>query len=380
MEIITKKVSDLIPYINNPRKNDNAVDKVASSIKNFGFKNPIIIDTKNEIVAGHTRLKAAKKLGLDEVPCIMADDLTDAQIKAFRIADNKVGEIAEWDYDILNSEIEGLPEFNFEDFGFSSEELGSILENAEAKEDDFEVPEEDEIETDIVIGDLFEIGPHRLLCGDSTDKIQVERLMNGEKADMVFTDPPYGISCSGKGITANGVEANDFGTILNDKDVNTAINNFRLICEMYPNSSLIYWGANYYPQCLPNGYGWLFWDKETQGSIFSGGEIAFVNKGVRFDVFRHRWAGFCKDSERGEKRVHPTQKPIELIKFCFETYDAGNLILDCFLGSGSTMVAAHQLKRKCYGIELDPKYCQVIIDRMKALDPNLIIKKNGEVI
>ena len=256
--------------------------------------------------------------------------------------------------------------------GFPFEEVTEL----EAEEDDYTEP--DNIQVDVVLGDLIEIGEHRLLCGDSTCSDTVAKLMNGNKADMVFTDPPYGISHSGKGITANGVKGNDFGEILNDNDVSVAVDNFNLISSEFPEATLIYWGANYYPQCLPNGFGWLFWDKETQGNTFSGGEIAFVNKGVRFDIFRHRWAGFCKASEMGEKRVHPTQKPIELVKFCFENYNAGNLILDCFLGSGSTMVASHQLKRKCYGMELDPKYCQVIIDRMSKLDSSLDIKINGK--
>jgi len=140
---------------------------------------------------------------------------------------------------------------------------------------------------------------------------------------------------------------------------------------------LIFWGANYYSSCLPNGFGWIVWDKEREGDTFSGAELAFVNKGVRVDVFRHKWHGMIKASEMGEKRVHPTQKPVALVEWCFNNYSAGNNILDLFLGSGSTMVASHQLKRKCYGMELDPKYCQVIVDRMKKLDPSLVIKKNG---
>jgi DNA modification methylase len=248
----------------------------------------------------------------------------------------------------------------------------------EASEDDYEVPEGG-IETDIVIGDLFEIGEHRLLCGDSTDSDAVARLMNGEKADMVFTDPPYGINHSGKGIDGD-LKGNDFGEILGDKDVSIAINSFNLCTSLFPKATLIFWGANYYPQCLPNGYGWLFWDKEKEGNTFSGGELAFVNIGIRFDVFRHQWHGMIKASEMGEKRIHPTQKPIALASFCFDNYKAGNLIVDLFLGSGSTMVAAHQLKRKCYGMELEPKYCQVIIDRMRKLDSSLIIKRNGKQI
>jgi site-specific DNA-methyltransferase (adenine-specific)/modification methylase len=200
--------------------------------------------------------------------------------------------------------------------------------------------------------------------------------MNGQKADMVFTDPPYGISHSGKGIKGSAKE-NNFGEILGDNDVSVAIDAFNLCQSLFSNAIMIFWGANYYCSCLPNGFGWLVWDKQREGDTFSGAELAFVNKGVKVDVFRHQWHGMIKGSEMGEKRVHPTQKPIALVEWSFNNYNAENNILDLFLGSGSTMVASHNTKRKCFGMELDPKYCQVIIDRMKKLDPTLIIKKNG---
>jgi DNA modification methylase len=201
--------------------------------------------------------------------------------------------------------------------------------------------------------------------------------MNGENANMVFTDPPYGISHSGKGIKGSANE-NDFGEILGDNDVTVAIDSFSLCQSLFADATMIFWGANYYSSCLPNGFGWLIWDKEREGDTFSGAEIAFVNKGVKVDVFRHQWHGMIKASEHSEKRVHPTQKPVALVEWCFNNYNAGNLVLDLFLGSGSTMVAAHQLKRKCYGMELDPKYCEVIVQRMHKLDPSLQIKRNGQ--
>jgi DNA modification methylase len=359
---------------NNPRIiKDDKFAKLVKSINEFPQMlnlRPIVVNDDMVVLGGNMRLKACKEAGLKEIPIIKASELTEQQQKEFIVKDN-VG-YGEWDWNDLanNWDADQLQDWGLDIPGFDAEVI-------EAEEDDFAVPDGG-IETDIVLGDLFEIGEHRLLCGDSTDSDQVAKLMNGQKADMVFTDPPYGIKHSGKGITANGVKGNDFGEILNDDDVSVAIDNFNLIASLYPDATLIYWGANYYSSCLPNGYGWLFWDKETQGNTFSGGEIAFVNKGIRFDVFRHRWAGFCKASEMGEKRVHPTQKPIELVKFCYENYDAGEYIADFFLGSGSTMVASHQLKRKCYGMELDPKYCQVIVDRMIKFDPTLEVKRNGE--
>jgi DNA modification methylase len=314
------------------------------------------------------RLKACKEAGLKEVPVIFADDLTDEEQKQFIIKDN-VG-FGEWDWDMIANEWDAE---EVEEWGLDIPEF-SIKEELEAEEDDYEMP--DEVQTDIVLGDLFEIGEHRLLCGDSTDSDAVDKLMNGEKADMVFTDPPYGISHSGKGIKGNAKE-NNFGEIFGDNDVTVAIDSFNLCYSLFTDATLIFWGANYYSSCLPNGFGWIVWDKEREGDTFSGAELAFVNKGVRVDVFRHKWHGMIKASEMGEKRVHPTQKPVALVEWCFNNYSAGNNILDLFLGSGTTMVAAHQLKRKCYGMELDPKYCQVIVDRMKKLDPSLVIKKNG---
>lgn len=372
MKIEKWKVSEVKANPNNPRViKDDKFKKLVKSIQDFPEMlelRPIVVNSDGIVLGGNMRLKACKEAGLKEVPVIKAEDLTEDQQKEFIIKDN-VG-FGEWDWQDLasNWDAEELTEWGLD------LPTDSFIE-MEAVEDDFEVPE-DGIETDIVLGDLIEIGEHRLLCGDSTDSDQVARLMNGEKADMVFTDPPYGISHSGKGIKGSANE-NNFGEILNDNDVSVAIDNFNLISTLFPNAILIYWGANYYPNCFPNGYGWLFWDKDREGNTFSGGEIAFVNKGIRFDVFKHRWHGMIKASEMGEKRVHPTQKPIELVKFCFDNYNAGNLITDFFLGSGSTMVASHQLKRKCYGMELDPKYCQVIIDRMKKLDPSLTIKING---
>jgi DNA modification methylase len=357
---------------NNPRIiKDDKFQKLVKSIQEFPQMleiRPIVVNDEMIVLGGNMRLKACQEAGIKEIPIIKASNLTEEQQKEFIIKDN-VG-FGEWDWNDLanNWDANELSEWGLDIPGFEAEVL-------EAEEDDFAAPEGG-IETDIVLGDLFEIGEHRLLCGDSTDSDQVAKLMNGQKADMVFTDPPYGISHSGKGIKG-ATKENDFGEILNDGDVSVAIDFFNLCQSEFNEATLIFWGANYYSSCIPNGFGWLVWDKEREGNTFSGAEIAFVNKGVKVDVFKHQWHGMIKASEMGEKRVHPTQKPIALVEWCFNNYKAGDLILDGFLGSGSTMVASHQLKRKCYGMELDPKYCQVILDRMKKLDPNLVIKKNG---
>lgn len=189
MDLIYKKTKDIKAYEKNPRKNKEAVPYVANSIKEFGFKVPIVIDSNNTIVCGHTRLLAAKKLQMDEVPCIIADDLTDEQIKAFRLADNKVAEKAEWDFDLLGEELDDIMNIDMLDFGF---DLVLDEEEPEAHEDDYEVnvPEEPKAK----YGDIYQLGNHRLMCGDSTNIKDVQKLMDGNKTDMVFTDPPYGMN------------------------------------------------------------------------------------------------------------------------------------------------------------------------------------------
>jgi 16S rRNA G966 N2-methylase RsmD len=357
---------------NNPRIiKDDKFAKLVKSINEFPQMlnlRPIVVNDDMVVLGGNMRLKACKEAGLKEIPIIKASELTEQQQKEFIVKDN-VG-YGEWDWNDLanNWDSEQLIDWGLDIPGFDAEVI-------ESEEDDFALPDGG-IETDIVLGDLFEIGEHRLLCGDSTDIDQVALLMNGQKADMVFTDPPYGISHSGKGIKGSAKE-NDFGEILGDNDVTVAVDAFNLCQSLFVDATMIFWGANYYSSCLPNGFGWLVWDKEREGDTFSGAELAFVNKGVKVDVFRHQWHGMIKGSEMGEKRVHPTQKPIALVEWSFNNYKAGNNILDLFLGSGTTMVASHQTKRKCYGMELDPKYCQVIVDRMRKLDPTLVIKKNG---
>ena len=194
MQIVEKGIKDIKPYEKNPRKNDSAVDAVANSIKEFGFKVPIVIDKDNVIVCGHTRYKAAKKLGLDVVPCVVADDLTDEQIKAYRLADNKVAELAEWDIDLLGEELDGIFDIDMSDFGFDLSE--DEEEETEIIED--EVPQE--IESIAKMGDIWQLGRHRLMCGNSLNQDDIDKLLNGNKCELTFTDPPYQLDTQGGGI------------------------------------------------------------------------------------------------------------------------------------------------------------------------------------
>lgn len=219
MQIIYKKIEELKPYKNNPRKNDEAVPYVAESIKQFGFKVPIIIDKNNEIIAGHTRYKASIELKLKEVPCIIADDLTEEQIKAFRLADNKVAEKAEWDMDLLELELQDIVDIDMEDFGFAMD----ISDDENLEEDDYEVilPEVPRAK----LREIYLLGNHRLMCGDSTNPADVQKLMNGAVADLMHTDPPYNVNITnseGMSIQNDNMEEKAFREFINKAMKNAA--------------------------------------------------------------------------------------------------------------------------------------------------------------
>jgi DNA modification methylase len=389
------KVNEIRPNPNNPRViKDDKFKKLVQSITDFPQMlelRPIVVNDDMIALGGNMRLKALEHLGIEETYIIKAKDLTDKQEQEFIIKDN-VG-YGEWDWEQLANEwdVEDLDEWGLDlplDF----------VKELEAEEDDFAIPE-DGIETDIVLGDLFEIGEHRLLCGDSTDSDSVARLMDGQKADMAFTDPPYLMDFTG-GIHADGSKSfnSKHGGIKNDKmskedgdDFLDGINSniqlfvngafyicfYRLKLGEYFESlkrtglevrALITWNkgnhtlsnSDYMSKCEHIFYGWV------NEHNFYGGKNGM-------DIW---------DIPRTQKNdLHPTMKPIPLCeKAISDGSKVNDKVLDLFLGSGSTMVASHQLKRKCYGMELDPKYCQVIIDRMKKLDATLVIKRNGQII
>ena len=359
----------------NPRViKDDKFNKLVKSLKEFPEmldKRPLVVftdtDGKYVVLGGNMRLKAAKEIGMKELPITIADDWNEEQKNQFLIKDN-VG-FGEWNWDELKIDWdqEKLIDWGLDIPDFAVKEL-------EAEEDDFIVPEE--IKTDIVLGDLFEIGEHRLLCGDSTDSDQVAKLMNGKKADMVFTDPPYGIGFDKEGQKIG--KSQEYGAVLNDHDNTTAIDSFNL-CSALNIEKMFFWGANHYSNALPSSPCWVIWDKQGGKHVtYADVELCYTNIDAPARMFTHIWDGFRKDSEKGEKRIHPTQKPVALINEIWNYFEIKfSIVIDLFLGSGSTMVASHQLKRKCYGMELDPKYCQVIVDRMLKLEPTLEIKRNG---
>lgn len=374
MEINMMNVEELIPYVNNPRDNDQAVDAVASSIKNFGFKVPIVIDSENEVIAGHTRLKAAKKLGMDQVPTIIADDLDENQVRAFRLADNRVGELADWDKEILEVELLDIDGLDMEQFGF--DELETLLEDDEVVEDEFddEVPEEPKSK----LGQIYQLGEHRLMCGDSTSVDDVEKLMDGNKADMVFTDPPYNIAYQG---------VSDKRTIQNDKmdddDFVDFLQQSIMVCDTaYVCCSWQY--AHLFKRAMTNlgmpPKAMIIWNKVNPAQhldkYFKQHEIIFYygkfggEKTLRGDIWE------CK---RQRNTVHPTMKPLELIGMALEDNPDKKIVYDGFGGSGSTLIACEQLNRKCYTMELEPKHVDVIIDRWEQLTgKKAVLLKEGE--
>jgi DNA modification methylase len=374
MNIEWVKTKDIIPNENNPRiLKDDKFKKLVQSIKDFPEMleiRPIVVNNEMMILGGNMRWKAIQEIGIKEIPIIKAENLTEEQQREFLIKDN-VG-FGEWDWDALANDWnpEELNEWGLDVPNMDVTEL-------EAEDDNFEEPEN--VETDIVLGDLFEIGEHRLLCGDSTDSDSVEKLMDGEKADMVFTDPPYGINVvQGDSVGGNKLaKANSYSEIIGDDTTDTA-REFYNTCISLGMENFIIWGGNYFTDFLAPSMCWIVWDKENTGN-FADVELAWTSFDKGAKLYKWQWNGMIRKGDKnieGKTRVHPTQKPVGLFGDIFNDFQF-KICFDGFLGSGSTMVASHQLKRKCYGMELDPKYCQVIIDRMKKLDPTIKIKKNG---
>jgi DNA modification methylase len=377
MNIEWVKTKDIIPNENNPRiLKDDKFKKLVQSIKDFPEMleiRPIVVNNEMMILGGNMRWKAIQEIGIKEIPIIKAENLTEEQQREFLIKDN-VG-FGEWDWDALANDWN--PE-ELNEWGLDVPNMD--LTELEAEEDDFDVPV-DGIETDIVLGDLFEIGEHRLLCGDSTDSDLVARLMDGQKADMVFTDPPYGIKVVNKnGKVGGGTKeypTAKFSEIIGDDTTDTA-KEFYQTCISLGMENFIIWGGNYFTDFLIPSRCWLIWFKNhIVDRTFANCELAWTNINHNSKTYQITWDGYTKEGESGSK-VHPSQKPIKLCSDVLSDFtNENNIVYDGFLGSGSTMVASHQLKRKCYGMELDPKYCQVIIDRMKKLDPTIKIKRNG---
>ena len=396
MQIYDKRLDEIKPYENNPRHNDNAVDAVANSIREFGFKVPLVVDSEGVIVAGHTRYKAAKKLGLAKVPCIIADDLTDEQVRAFRLADNKVGELATWDLDTLKVELDNIGEIDMSEFGFSLNDIGE--EPQEVQEDDFD--EEPPEEPTSKLGDIYQLGEHRLMCGDSTNAEHVARLMDGAKADMVFTDPPYNVNYADKNIFLNNA---DEGNRIQDDIENdhagsdeTAKNDlwlpaFKNMVDNSADDCSIYvtmpqGGAHMMMMMSVQEAGWqvkheLIWVKNNH--VLGRVDYLYKHEPILFGwKDKHKFYGNGEHTKSvweipkpQKSDLHPTMKPIALIaNALLNSSKEGDNILDVFGGSGSTLIACEQLNRKCYMMEMSPKYVDVIIKRWEEYTGKKAVK------
>lgn len=379
MQVKTVSIDKIKPYENNPRNNDDAVDAVANSIKEFGWQQPIVVDNGGVIIAGHTRYKAAKQLKLKEVPIVVADNLTKEQVNAYRLADNKSGEFATWDDDELQEELDKILDIDMTDFGF---DLETELEDDEVIDDDYEeeVPEEPKSK----LGQVYQLGRHRLMCGDSTKPEDVKKLMNGVQADLLITDPPYNVNYEGKQdskmtIKNDHQEADDFYKFLlaaftNAKDnmkagaafyiwyaSSEAVNFNRSAVDaglsvrqelIWAKNQMIIGRQDYQWQHEPCLYGWADNGSHSWYSDRKQATILNFDKPQRSDL-------------------HPTMKPIPLFDYQIKNSSkSGDIVLDLFGGSGTTLMACEQNGRNAYLMEFDPRYVDVIIDRWEKFTGN----------
>lgn len=493
MEVKEIAIEKIKAYGKNPRKNDQAVDAVANSIKEFGWKQPLVIDPKTmEIVVGHTRWKAAKKLGMKTVPCIMADDLTEEQIKAYRLADNKTNELAEWDFDLLGEELDGILDLDMTDFGFDFSEQEAEKEVTE------DIPPEvdEENESTCKLGDIWQLGEHRLMCGDSTDRAMVERLMDGKKADMVFTDPPYGMKKEKDGVANDNLNYDDllefnkqwipltFDTLKDNgswycwgideplMDIYSEILKPMIKVNKITFRNLITWDKgngqgqlsadfrmypiadekclfvmcgvqgfnnnsdNYFEAWEPirkyidEGRKQIGLDTRKKYEAFLGStnksqhhfSTSYFNlilekdyrklkaeadkqrkEGLIHDAFKREYDDIKREyyatrayfdnthdnmnnvwhfsrTDRKERELtggHATPKPIALCARAIKSSSReSETVLDLFGGSGSTLIACEQMGRKCYMMEIDPKYCDVIVKRWENLTGRKAVRLN----
>lgn len=375
-EVQEVPVSKLIPYVNNAKiHSEEQVTKIASSIREFGFVNPILIDKDFNVIAGHGRLMAAKKLDMENVPCLFIEGLSEAQRKAYILADNRLGELAEWDMELVVSELEQLKDMDF-DFELTGFELPSFDEDSEIQEDSVpDVPEEAVCK----LGDLWQLGEHKLICGDSTDVNVIDRLVGGQRIDLVFTDPPYNMHYDGAGIIRETI-TNVRERIKDIVDFNAF--DISYLATMDIGSIYIFTSKDLIPDYFKIFDGWKFniltWVKTNNPPMtnnvflpdieyllyFHNGKRIWNNGLKPMDVYRKAYFSSRAEGHEEIGDVHPTMKPLKLIGDKLRiSSNENSVVLDLFGGSGSTLIACEQLNRKCFMVELDPHYCDVIIQR-----------------
>lgn len=381
MQVQSMKIDEVKPYPNNPRNNDDGVEAVANSIKEFGWQQPIVVDKDNVIIVGHTRYKAAKKLGMDKVPVVVASNLSPEQVKAYRLADNKTGELTDWDMSLLDNELGDIADIDMSDFGF---DLDIPEDDEEVQEDDFdeEIPEEPKSK----VGQIYQLGRHRLMCGDSTNPEMVKKLVGGVQCDLLLTDPPYNVDYSSKDYgrdkfsktRKNNQIANDkmapdefykflFSVFTNAKDnlkdgasfyiwfsdlatveFNNAANEAGLLVKetlIWEKNNIVLGRQDYQHKHEPCLYGWVKGGSHSWYSDRKQTTVMHFDKPQRADL-------------------HPTMKPVALFDYQIKnSTKSGDVVLDLFGGSGTTIMACEQDGRNAYVMEYDPKYVDVIIKR-----------------
>lgn len=381
MQVQSMKIDEVKPYPNNPRNNDDGVEAVANSIKEFGWQQPIVVDKDNVIIVGHTRYKAAKKLGMDKVPVVVASNLSPEQVKAYRLADNKTGELTDWDMSLLDNELGDIADIDMSDFGF---DLDIPEDDEEVQEDDFdeEIPEEPKSK----VGQIYQLGRHRLMCGDSTNPEMVKKLVGGVQCDLLLTDPPYNVDYSSKDYGGdkfsktrkNNQIANDkmapdefykflFSVFTNAKDnlkdgasfyiwfsdlatveFNNAANEAGLLVKetlIWEKNNIVLGRQDYQHKHEPCLYGWVKGGSHSWYSDRKQTTVMHFDKPQRADL-------------------HPTMKPVALFDYQIKnSTKSGDVVLDLFGGSGTTIMACEQDGRNAYVMEYDPKYVDVIIKR-----------------
>lgn len=411
MQIYDKPLGWLTPYENNPRNNDEAVEPVANSISEFGFKVPIVATSDGEIINGHTRWKAAKKLKLKTVPVIIADDLTEEQVRAFRLADNKVAEIAQWDIELLLSEIESVDNLDMTLFGFTDSDY--TLDDFEDEETDTDISE-DEIESEgdsvssVEYGDIYQLGRHRLMCGDSTSAGDMKELVDGEKIDLYVTDPPYNVAYEGKTeeamtIQNDSMDDASFRQFLRDAfsvadqhlkpggafyiwHADSEGLNFRAAVKetgwllkqnlVWVKNSIVLGRQDYQWKHEPCLCGWkdgashYFIDNRSLATVIEEDEenLKEMTKGELISYIKTMQesspTSIFYEDKPVRSDIHPTMKPLKLIARCvLNSSKKGERVLDSFNGGGSTLMVCEKTERIYYGMELDPVYVERTIKR-----------------
>lgn len=409
MKVMDMRLEEIIPYHANPRHNEKAVEAVANSIREFGFKQPIVVDVNNVIIVGHTRYKAARELGLETVPVLVAEDLDEEKVRAYRLADNKTAELAEWDDSLLEQELGAIEGLDMGDFGFS---VGDVKVDIDAKleevEEDGYDPEEP-APTRCKPGEIWQLGDHRLMCGDSTDEAQVARLMGGELADMLLTDPPYNVNYTGGTkdaltIENDNMDSESFRAFLAEAFHAAAENmrpgagfyiwhadservNFHTAAEatigqvrqtlIWAKNTFVLGRQDYQWQHEPYLYGWKdgaahwFVDDRRRSTVIEDArpDIEHMKAAEMRELLEEIYADgisgtIIREDKPTRSAEHPTMKPVKLMaRQVLNSSQEGEIVLDVFGGSGSTLMACEQLGRRCFTMELDPKFCDVIIDR-----------------